>query len=299
MSNDESTESETADKWLRGQLSHSDPEVTELYHYTNQRGFLGILADQGIWATHVGHLNDKSEVEHAVTMLQSHVRSLRSRTPPRASRLLDWILTTLEGMSAQRTGLFVVSFSANPDSLTQWDRYAQDFGYAMGFDPKRLNLVHRISPTDTCHGRLIRVFYAEDAKQSLISATIDKLLNRADELSVSGFAIDPDWDIWNRELLQCLALLFTALKHEAYTSEDEYRLVVTHDPTQPTSAREGKHGVATYVTLSPDQENDLPLVSVVVGPSHYPEVARFAVQQILVRRLGVGQIRNSNIPKRT
>jgi hypothetical protein len=35
-----------------------------LYHYTDQRGLLGILRSQSIWATHIRYLNDSSEYNH-------------------------------------------------------------------------------------------------------------------------------------------------------------------------------------------------------------------------------------------
>jgi len=34
-----------------------------LYHYTNQKGLLGILKEKCIWATHLRYLNDMSEGE--------------------------------------------------------------------------------------------------------------------------------------------------------------------------------------------------------------------------------------------
>ena len=37
----------------------TEPEL--LYHYTTQKGLLGILKDKCIWATHIRYLNDTSE----------------------------------------------------------------------------------------------------------------------------------------------------------------------------------------------------------------------------------------------
>jgi hypothetical protein len=286
-------------QWLQTRIGPSNFDVTELFHYTNQTGFLGILKEQRIRATHVGHLNDRSEVEHAAQMIKDHVQELRNKPSPVLPNLLDWMLTALHGMTAQKTGLFVVSFSGIPDSLPQWDRYSPDFGYALGFDRTLLELVNRVSENDVRPARLIRILYSHADKLELVTETISNLLDRANAVGLVGFTTKQTWTTWNMDFLRCLSLLLTGLKHEAYQSEEEFRLVVLHDPRFPTLAREGRHGIATYVNLEPRDLDRLPLTSVVVGPSHYPESAKFAVQQLLVRTLGVDAIRNSTVPKRT
>jgi hypothetical protein len=286
-------------EWLRTRFSPPEFEVPELFHYTNQTGFLGILRDQKIRATHVGHLNDRSEIEHAVGLITEHLKELRNDSTPVLPKLLEWMLTNIHGMTAQKTGLFVVSFSGNDDSLPQWDRYSSDFGYAMGFDRSRLNLFNRVSDLDIREAHLIKVLYTEADKRSIIAETISHLLDRANSVGLVGFTTDGVFMGWNRDFLMSLRLLLTGLKHEAYASEEEYRLVVSHDPRIPTLAREGRHGIATYVTLEAENSQPLPLTSVVTGPSHYPESAKFAVQQLLVGTLGFDVVRNSKIPKRT
>jgi len=37
-----------------------------LYHYTTQSGFMGIVSNKEIWATHTQYLNDSKEFLHAV-----------------------------------------------------------------------------------------------------------------------------------------------------------------------------------------------------------------------------------------
>jgi hypothetical protein len=299
MADQQSVEFASTFEWLQSRFGPPELDVTELFHYTNQGGLLGILQEKKIRATHVGHLNDRSEIEHAAELITDHVQALRLQSPPILPQLLDWILTTLHGMTAQKTGLFVISFSKNPDSLSQWDRYSSDFGYAMGFDPSRLNLVNRISEFDVRTARLIQILYSKPDKISRITETITRLLDSANSVGLVGYTTDGAFTAWNEDFLRSLTLLLTGLKHQAYVSEEEYRLVVSHDPRIPTLAREGRHGIATYVNLEPIDAQPLPLTSVIVGPSHYPESAKFAVQQLLVRTLGFDAVRNSAIPKRT
>ena len=42
-----------------------------LYHYTSQKGVLGILDSQEIWATNILYLNDHSEYLYAMEMVSS------------------------------------------------------------------------------------------------------------------------------------------------------------------------------------------------------------------------------------
>ncbi len=48
--------------------------VGPLYHYTNQRGFLGIVRDKQVWATHTQYLNDRREFSHAVEPVAEEIR---------------------------------------------------------------------------------------------------------------------------------------------------------------------------------------------------------------------------------
>ncbi len=49
----------------------AEPEL--LYHYTTQKGLLGILHERCIWATHIRYLNDASEFKHGVEMVAQSV----------------------------------------------------------------------------------------------------------------------------------------------------------------------------------------------------------------------------------
>lgn len=37
---------------------------SELFHYTNAKGLIGIIESQSIWATHYAYLNDSEEIRH-------------------------------------------------------------------------------------------------------------------------------------------------------------------------------------------------------------------------------------------
>ena len=53
----------------------SDPFPGPVYHYTDQRGFLGILADKTIWATDLRYLNDTREYSLGFDRILHELRS--------------------------------------------------------------------------------------------------------------------------------------------------------------------------------------------------------------------------------
>jgi hypothetical protein len=55
-------------------LSH-EPDKP-LYHYTTQRGILGIIGAKELWVTHTQYLNDRREFRHAVDLTSAEIKRL-------------------------------------------------------------------------------------------------------------------------------------------------------------------------------------------------------------------------------
>ncbi len=104
-----------------------------LYHYTNQRGLLGIVKEQRIWATHTQYLNDRREFAHAINTLRAEVdRRLRElgdngfqvvldaisgdRPTDRQVSCLRVMREYLNTQGLERMNVCVCSFSAVPPS---------------------------------------------------------------------------------------------------------------------------------------------------------------------------------------
>ena len=56
------------------------PPNHDLYHYTNGDGFLGIVKDQKLLATHISCLNDTSEILYAIEKFREKLK-LRMQGP--------------------------------------------------------------------------------------------------------------------------------------------------------------------------------------------------------------------------
>ncbi len=61
----------------RGNLNRKIEKT--LYHYTTQEGFLGIIKNKEIWASHTQYLNDQKEYVHAIDLVKHVLENARSR----------------------------------------------------------------------------------------------------------------------------------------------------------------------------------------------------------------------------
>ena len=79
---------------LNSVLSEHSPEL--LYHYTDQKGLLGIVKSREIWATHHQCLNDTQEFLHAKGLIRGEIKTLWTTNSDSRS-LLDEMLSALDG----------------------------------------------------------------------------------------------------------------------------------------------------------------------------------------------------------
>src|SRR5215470_622298 len=72
------------------QLSSPIPSV--LYHYTDTRGFMGIISKHALWATRTDFLNDSSEIPYARDLFKNRIAHFRQKSSNlEEAKLLDWI----------------------------------------------------------------------------------------------------------------------------------------------------------------------------------------------------------------
>lgn len=105
-----------------------------LYHYTQQKGFMGIIEGSEIWATHTQYLNDWREYSHAVDMVRDQISAIRAfGKNPDLYSILDAMEYSLDGIESMN--VCVCSFSEERDSLSQWRAYGgQASGFSIGFE---------------------------------------------------------------------------------------------------------------------------------------------------------------------
>jgi|WetSurMetagenome_2_1015567.scaffolds.fasta_scaffold1664213_1 hypothetical protein len=88
-----------------------DPGDQLFYHYTSQRGLLGIMKEKKIWATNIRYLNDESEFDYGVNKV---LEVLESGPPQIREDLSETIRSHLE--QGEPLDVFVVSFSLDGET---------------------------------------------------------------------------------------------------------------------------------------------------------------------------------------
>jgi hypothetical protein len=258
-------------------LSAAAPRT--LYHYTTQKGLLGIIKNQEIWAAHHQCMNDTQEFVHAKELFRSEIAKGAHANP-----LLEEMQNTLEGEGFEGVNLYVASLSQCPDSLSQWRAYGGPAsGFSLGFDTDGLVL-----PSPFI---LVRCIYEEGEQRERIRALIAEILDRLhahpSEIVDEPKSVKPYIDLFARLMLHKFAL---TLKDPKFLEEKERRIISSEammddapgTGSAPLEFREGKSTLVPYrrVPLR-NNKNRFPLTEIVVGTNPNPEQSVRSVNSLL------------------
>lgn len=285
----------------------STPIPDEVWHYTTLEGLEGILSSGTIWATDARYTNDKTEFTHARGIVKAYLEERaehgsREGFPTEdLSKMLDEAFE--EGaLSPLETEVYVASFSANGDLLSQWVQYADNCrGVALAFDlrglrpPKELGVGITLAPC----------VYLENAKVDLIGTALSHFTEVSTELFRKS--ADKNWILeqkrnWNilqrvsglgsdregfrkklgedlrKELYQVWAVtLFDLLrvashcKDQAFSAEMEWRMALPRTKSKPMThfriLYRGPTGKIPYLAFNFFRDdNRLPITRVRTGP---------------------------------
>jgi len=274
---------------LNSLLSEKPPAI--LYHYTDQKGLLGIIKTKEIWASHHQCLNDTQEFLHAKSVIRDEIVKRCGSANPESRVSLEAMRAALDGPGMEEVNLYVASFSEDGDSLPQWRAYGQVSGFALGFNGQQLVLPEEF--------RFARCIYDPKEQCEVAKAIVSEVEDKLAQMASVGAA--DRINVWGLTLLTIhqFALIF---KHEKFQGEKEWRIfsrVLMEEPD--LDFRQGKSMLIAYrrVPLK-DDNGQLPLWDVVVGPNPNKEQSRRSVQSLLNSQRGLATVkaRNSDIPFR-
>ena len=185
----------------------TSPPAT-LYHYTTQRGLIGIATAKSLWSTPVHRLADSTEFLGAKDLCRALLTQSLSADPELAEHLrrtIDSIVTEIY--------IFVCCFSEEGDLLSQWRAYCpQGGGVSLGFDPIELR--------DIASGQgftLVKCIYDESRAIALLNAIIQDAV-------VSRQAGTPLEKI-SQSFLGWFFQIAPAIKNRSFWEEREWRLL--------------------------------------------------------------------------
>ncbi len=241
-----------------------------LYHYTTQKGLLGIIKDRQIWATHTQYLNDRREFLHAVYLVREEIERLLAEVPHHSARedALSRMEATLS-LPIHGVNVCVCSFSEERDSLSQWRAYGGSSGFAVGFSSKVLR-----AATEKQRWFIAPCIYDLATQHNLVRALVEEVL----EEILSGPPLeDEEEDSVLRtvggNLLPYLNRYAPILKDESFKEEREWRIISRPMLCERLVYREGKSLIVPYYKLPLCEDNQkLELHEVVIGPT--PDACR-------------------------
>jgi hypothetical protein len=261
-----------------------------IYHYTTQKGILGIISNREMWATQVHFLNDKNEIYLTFKLLKEELESQYDKTRTRPlKKLLKGIREYLDIMDQGH--ICISSFCEAGDLLSQWRGYGNlGKGYAIGFDLKELKrIAHK-------HDFVLwPCVYNPELQLELVQYLID--------LWCQQFA---DNKFAQKQMLEQIDIdicqLAPIIKDESFIEEKEWRLVssMVNDQSSRFAFREGEYSLIPYYNFPIiDAKKKNCISSIVVGPSPHTELACNSLRTFLnAQQLGEVRIEVSKIPFR-
>lgn len=203
---------------------YSDIPQEPLYHYTNFKGLLGIVATRALWASDIRYMNDSAELKHAVDLIRTEInhRIASGHTNPvLLNQFLDWVTHRVTNGHM----LFAASFRANGNLLSQWRGYSSlGKGVSLGFDP---DYILRCARQQSF--QIGKCIYCSKTQNRLISRIIDAVEILAEEHLLVPDKQDTTKDhsyhsifhLLESDLLRIAAIL----KHPSFAEEEEWRIV--------------------------------------------------------------------------
>lgn len=245
-----------------------------LYHYSDTCALMGMVENEELWATNAGFLNDEQELHWSATVFSEALAAVKPLNEGE-----DRLITQLGGAANRRfdeQNYYLVSFSEQRDDLPQWH------GYGKGQGPVCISF-HASMLTGKYYGYdFLSVLYEPDQQREIADKLVELMIRfyreRANEDNPSAkYHLIPQCAHSFRIMSTYAALRF---KSPDWRSEKEWRLVATPNPSgqeNDVHFRCGAQGLIPYMKLKPTSSAGLKgigLDGVIVGPTHYRELAR-------------------------
>jgi len=273
-----------------------------LYHYTNLTGLQGIVESGNLWFTDVAFLNDASEMQFGIDLIEAYFTELRPILNELEKELLRRASPS-ESPTDPSMGFFVSCFCRSRDLLSQWRAYgASGGGYALGFAASDLGRAGDVL--------VRRVVYEPIRQRDLLTNLVQGVLKFLRRVSAGKGTTELDASrtlpAFSSFLTDHLREFLYTFKHEAFVGEDEWRLVVEfhRHSHMETLKFLGRNGISIpYVARALSREDGmppLPLVEVLHGPTLQPKLTKKSLHLLLEKNdYDHVEVGGSSVPLRT
>ncbi|WP_179030700.1 DUF2971 domain-containing protein [Paenibacillus kribbensis] len=270
-----------------------------IFHYTGAEALKSIILNQSFWITKSDYLNDSTEQAVIKQLLQTFFKEqakMSKEVQKYISEQLDKYLNDYNH--------YILSFSQSDDSLPLWNYYSQNEGYSVGIDKSEF-----ISQLET-------YFRDQDSSSRVVKTSVGYVQEFDDNRAINDLLLPfihfTKEDLVNKsekldELALELAKLSFSIKHSAYSSEKEERIVIicTKDSeiTKKEEFRVLRGSFIPYIVFNKEKSPDLliPIKKIMLSPYHTLDVTKKSVLYLLSKKyekfIGT-EISKSEIPSR-
>ena len=166
--------------WLKLHAFNGD---LTLYHYTTEKGLLGILESQSIWCSHIQYFHDPSEWTYGENLVVKKINDILSRTEDSNIKvMLEDLKLYITTLSKRFFDVYAACFCINGNLLSQWRGYSNGGGgYSLGFtfDSKTKFTYDLTNLSDLKLAGLRKVIYDKLIQDELIEKVLYYLIDSA------------------------------------------------------------------------------------------------------------------------
>ncbi len=308
---------------------------SDVYHYTDVGGFISIMQNRELWASHIAFMNDKSEYLHGKDLFRRQLERKMAAVESQEREFLYRAAVSLDDemsdgfFTASSKDIFSLSFSHASDSLEMWRGYGKNSGIAIGFDRNRCSSIPGMCLIrKEMYGRLqaeqgrkaqeVRpgyeqdfipwtVLYDDERKLELVDSTIE--LGLSCYRNYSKGSRSRALAVGNQFLSDMIFYLIPFFKHRGFAGEEECRIVerfVTAEGEEAYDIHYHERGgiVLPYIKyMLMDRRcrplGRMPIREIVVGPGVKQGKVMESVKYFLEKNgmaYLAGKVRASSIP---
>lgn len=220
---------EFRDMWL---VKHQLPDEKLLYHYTDLDGLRGILKTRSFWCGHHSTFNDPMEIQYGKKLISDLISERKEdEENPNIKEFYKSASLYVNAFGLSIHHAFISCFCEDGDLLSQWREYSDNGGgYCLGLEFSNQTMIE--TKTDNIPSdnkiKLRKVIYKREEQEELINNLLDLALNGLREVFNKIPAEQHNYTASSigGEVSNLLIDLMLAFKHEAFDSEQEWRLVI-------------------------------------------------------------------------
>lgn len=271
-----------------------------LYHYTDQAGFIGIVKNAELWATKIQYLNDNREFNLAVDIAGEILQKMLNETSnEKIAQTIKDLVVRMSKMG--HMNVCVCSFSEKADLLSQWRGYSKGMaGYCLGF---RSDAIEAIGLSNAFV--LKKCIYDPEQQRTEIKNVLEELIKKHmlddDRIpsNIEPKGLSSFFTPFVKDVDRSLSMLFPLIKDASFKEECEWRFISKgHVSHEKLDFRPGNSSIIPFAKIRFGGTVHNFLREVIVGHTPNKDLAIASTKDLLHSKYIVAAVNESVIPFR-